>query len=84
MMNLLRRLPHRKEPRLVIDVAKVTGSRATYVDRETSHILLHINTTDGDLLTLEFTVDQGRQAIETLTHSYYAIVPPLANRRTLL
>jgi hypothetical protein len=73
-----------KKQRLIIPAKKVGSSRAIYQGSDSMPLAhFQIDTPDGDLLTIELDFEQLRTAIESLTHTFHAINPPLRNRHNI-
>lgn len=70
-----------KSSRIAFPVEKVGSARGIFQGKNIPPIVeFQIDTQDGDKLSLEMTPEQCKNAIESLTYTYYAIYPPIKNR----
>jgi len=74
-------MPWKRNEKVNIPVKEIGASRALYIDRDTTHVLVRVKSTDDHDLELEMTMRQATKLIEQLMQVHNAVNPPLRTSR---
>ncbi|MEP9385505.1 hypothetical protein [Nocardioides sp. KR10-350] len=61
--------------------AKKIGAHARYVDEDVQRVDLKITSSDGEVVTVDLSLDQTRQLVIDLTNAYGACRPALLDQK---
>lgn len=61
--------------------AKKIGAHARYVDEDVQRVDLKITSSDGEVVTVDISLDQTRQLVIDLTNAYGACRPALLDQK---